>query len=72
MTLQILSFLLESFPYVSTLCCLSPKICIVFFLILRKTTLTFTLLYLLNYIRGSGIAFYVSYIHSRTMYQGKA
>ena len=45
-----------------------PDTCIVFIVILRKTTLKFTPYFFLSYISVSGIVFYVSYIHSRTMY----
>jgi len=41
-----------------------------FFAVLRKPALKCYLsLYFWNYIRGSAIAFYVSYILSRTMYE---
>ena len=47
---------------------LFPETRFVLFFILRKTTLKCFPLYHLNYKRGAEITFYVSYIHSRTIY----
>jgi len=45
-----------------------PETRIVFFVFLRKTAMKFYTLVYLKLHTGSGIALYVSYIHSRTMY----
>ena len=48
--------------------CWFPETRILFFVILRKKHWSITPLYCLNYKQGSGITFYVIYIHSRTIH----